>query len=62
MFARYKHCVYSVHLPPPTLDTAGNGDSQYKRMRDLPHRSHNETLRSHTMLSVKLSEIGIYSV
>jgi hypothetical protein len=42
--------------PPMTMVFPANGDTQYKRMRDLPHRSHNETLRSHTMFSVKLSE------
>jgi hypothetical protein len=43
-------------VSPVAMVFPGNGETQCKRMRDLPHRSHNETLRSHTMFSVKLSE------
>jgi len=45
-----------------TLDTVDLSNSQdgmgYKRYRDLPHRSFNETLRQHSSFAVKLSETG----
>lgn len=44
--------LYSVELSE-TQDTNG-----YRRYRDLPHRSFNETLKSHSSFAVKLSETG----
>lgn len=44
--------LYSVELSQ-TIDTGG-----YRRYKDLPHRSFNETLKSHSSFAVKLSETG----
>ncbi len=33
-------------------------DTGYRRYRDLPHRSFNETLKTHSSFAVKLSETG----
>ncbi len=33
-------------------------DTGYRRYRDLPHRSFNETLKTHSSFVVKLSETG----
>lgn len=38
--------------------TADSRPSDYRCYRDLPHRSFNETLRTHSNYTVKLSEIG----
>ncbi len=35
-----------------------NGVAEGSKYRDLPHRSSNETLKSHSTFAVKLSETG----
>ena len=39
--------------------TRSQDTSGYRRYRDLPHRSFNETLRTHSNFAVKLSETGL---
>ena len=40
-----------------SFDSA-DSSSDMKRYRDLPHRSSNEALKTHTNFSIKLSETG----
>ena len=41
-----------------SFGSADSSSSDTKRYRDLPHRSSNETLKTHTNFSIKLSETG----
>lgn len=47
--------------PVNSFTSFGSADSSgagMKRYRDLPHRSSNEALKTHTNFSIKLSETG----
>lgn len=49
------------HVTPVNSFTSFGSDSSsadVKRYRDLPHRSSNEALKTHTSFSIKLSETG----
>ncbi len=48
--------LYNVELAQ-----SQDAEFEYRRYRDLPHRSFNDTLKSHSSFAVKLSETGEYS-
>ena len=41
-----------------SFGSADGSSADMKRYRDLPHRSSNETLKTHVNFSIKLSETG----
>lgn len=41
-----------------SFGSADSSSADTKRYRDLPHRSSNEALKTHTNFSIKLSETG----